>query len=835
MRKYLRSACAMALAALTIGSAAQTRLVTNPAAEDGANPKLAVPSAKAWSQSKAPAVATATADRDEAKAKGVTEFILVDEDFSKLTLGTPDDPFTTNSPSNEYMDMDNLICSYYVTPPGVYIDDSLTQQPGWSGDFAYQAGGTVLLYGQNGSYSFINTPLGDYSGDVTVSLKARAFKSSYVTSEIDIYPLIGGLLSPDYAVTDDPEGGYEFRLREEEGWVEMTYTFRNYSADAGGHIRFLASGAVEFDWIKVTVNPSDFLAEAKINDITDVTNDSFTINWDPVDRAFGYRIWLYKMVQLSDEDAEYSEDFEGANPLVGTDWTYELGSESGVVDGIGNNGSKGLRLYNGDVITAPDKNAKFHNILFYLQASSSNGALHVDLKKDGKWIEDYAYLDAYWFTTGEVIDFDYEMWGAFADKYEGFRIWVKGMPEGEYFVIDDLYATTYPASELQLQCLWEEFADEPDLMDYWYGDVTGANKVCKYTFTNLDPLGDYYYEVESQRIYLFSDKTLHHANVVAAPALLEATDIDSRGSYVANWEKVEKATSYRAINYGAIVAEKAGMMTVLEEDFSKIDSSVTTVTDFYNPQDMNNYWGDLSLDPYTTLPGWSGCGTSLCQSGLGVVTAFYTEAYLYTPDLYLANNDWIRLTLRAYGTPDGDLTVAYGDVSVNLTFDDRGMIDGYIDLNMCGKDKPLRFYASDYGAFVLDYVKVQQEVEAGAACLSYLSDVTVDADTFSVEMENLDDTGYDNFAFAVVALLEKNGETIESSIDTYMLVDLINEESHEMNTPGTNVAESLTFAAESAVEEVARYSIDGTQVGNGYRGIVIIRYSDGTSRKALVK
>ncbi len=709
-----------------------------------------------------------------------------------------------------------------------FIDASLTQQPGWSGDWVYQAGGCALIYGQTNSSSRINTPMGDYSGDITVTAKVRAFPSDYLTAELNIIPVVGGLENPSYAKTDDPSKMYAFRLRDEEGWVEIEYTYRNYQADADGFIMFSATGAIEFDWIKVVVNPIDFLAEPKINPITNVTNESMTLNWDPVDRAFSYHIWLWKVNYLADGDVEYTEDFEGANPLSGSEWTYDLSANSGIQEGEGSDNSRGLKLYNGDAITAPEYIAKFYNFTCWLKAQDdTNAKIYFDFKTGDTWKE-YGYLPLYYFTYGDALDMDYEMWGDFKLQYDGIRVRFEDLADDEYVIIDDLYAKTTRPGELELQCLWPEFADEPDLQDYWYADVTGQGKVCQYELTDLDPLGDYYYRIDSKRIYLYSESTMQHALVIASPELEEASDIDSRGSYTANWAPVAKAESYTVYNYGAIVAAEDGFLTLLEEDFSKITADCGS-SDPYSPVDLSNYWGDENLDAYTMLPGWSGAGNSISASCMGVVEAFFVESYLATPVLYLDNNTWTRITLKAYGQPDGNFTLKYGDLAISLTFDANGVIEGYLDLNITGKDNSLRFYANDYGAFMIDYLKVEQEVKAGAAAITYLSSVDTDAETGSYTFENLDETGFDQFAFTVVAHMTAEGKTISSAIESYMVVDLENGTSGAMSSIET--IESAEAVAPAT--EIARYSINGTQVDEHYRGMVIIRYSDGTARKLM--
>ncbi|MCC8175720.1 MAG: hypothetical protein LIO91_04740 [Bacteroidales bacterium] len=831
-----RMAALSALIMLATGSAAQLPArLTKVASND--DHLRQTPQIETIRSAKAPLTSATTVKRAAAKAQGVTEFILIDEDFSGFTQGTPDEPFCEDN-----YDYQRMLCSYTVTPPGLYIDNSLTQDPGWTGGNVFQAGGTALLWGAENDWAHLNTPLGDYSGDITVKLRARAIPSNYVTSEIQIAPMIGGFLNIDYAKTDDPDGYYSFRLRDYEGWVEMTYTFRNTSADANGFIGINASGAVEIDWIKVTCNPSEYIAAPKIQDITNVTANSFTANWDMVDNAFTYLVFLDRLDYLSDEDAVYEADFEGETPLDLPEWTISLGEESGVVVDEDNADNHVLCLHNGDAITAPEYIAKFRDIAFYLKASAGDGYLYIDLKKDGEWLQNLG-MDLYWFTYGETISLDYEMWGDFKNQYEGVRLRVGGMPQGAYLLIDNLKATTSPAGVMTPVCLdpeFQEYVDEcnewgiPVEEEYlaWWLSRGNGDECDHYTFTDLDPMADYYYKVVAQRIGLRSASQWQRAFVVATPELLPATDIDAQnGAYTANWTACPKATSFTVNNYIARTTDEDGMITVLEEDFKNIPSTASMTS----PDDHWNYWDVESFDSYTDLAGWSGLGNSFAKSGLGCVEAYYVDSWMMSPVLFLGNNTWTRLTLRAYGQPGGVLTVRFGTTAVDIEFDAAGLMDGTVDLNIGGCSGNLKFYASDYGAFVIDYIKVEQEVKAGASTFQYVSSQELDSEALSAIFTGLDTTASKEYAFNVTATRTQDGETTTSTSPLFMIVNLTSGESRLYDGSQYMSKASLLPALTTEAQEIGRYTIDGRAVTPSYHGLVIVRYSDGTARKLLQK
>ena len=110
------------------------------------------------------------------KASSKTETILINEDFSNMTAGTVDQPDTTQM----------LACEYSgYSPNGVYIDNSLTSGDGtWWGNMVYSAGGAVAIKTYNPQQmAYICTPLGDYSGDITVTCKIKALPALVKTDD----------------------------------------------------------------------------------------------------------------------------------------------------------------------------------------------------------------------------------------------------------------------------------------------------------------------------------------------------------------------------------------------------------------------------------------------------------------------------------------------------------------------------------------------------------------------------------------------------------------------------------------------------------------------------
>ena len=89
-------------------------------------------------------------------------------------------------------------------------------------------------------------------------------------------------------------------------------------------------------------------------------------------------------------------------------------------------------------------------------------------------------------------------------------------------------------------------------------------------------------------------------------------------------------------------------------------------------------------------------------------------------------------------------------------------------------------------------------------------------------LENLDyDTEYCYVAFATTA----NNETFQGEEQTF-----------KTGTASQDVIDGIEGTEdEEGVTEIARYDLNGRKIANPQKGINIIRYSDGTSKKLLIK
>lgn len=769
-----------------------------------------------------------------ANASYKQEDILIQEDFSRMTSGTEDHPDTLNCIASE------------TSGPGIYVNPGLTSQPGWAGDDVYQAGGAAFLRTYNiMKPAKLMTPLGDYSGEVTVTCRAKALPAvtqivdamgeltwgTLTGSSLNITANIGGYTNSVEAETDDG-GGSSTRLYEGQGWTRITYTFKNYSAENDGFICFGTEGAVVIDDIEITTSPTIMGKPGGVR-ITDYQPTQFTIEWQPVRKAFSYYLDLYKRVYTSDSDVTCTQDFENFEPSG--DWAS---TSSTIVDGEGKDDSKALMLGNGDTLVTPYNGSKYKNMLFWMKVvypegttyEEMTGNVYLDAQTDDGW-RDYSWF----YGSGFAEEYDYfdvdmnvETSGRFGGNYYAIRFRPVDFPEGTKIYIDAFEIPTGRPSVL-------EFVGGTDVsVDHGFGDpytVYDYTEETTYTFRNLDPEAEYYYGVRSHYTTTFSDINLIHAFAVAAPKVLPATNVDSRGAMTANWERAPKATRYAVNLYGVYEAEgREDGYVILEENFDKIDASVTGNTDITNPESLGNL-SETPLDDYTVLPGWTGRDNIVVQGMLGCNMVFDALNTVTLPQLYVGNGSEVGITLKAYGTPGDMLMLNVGGQEYALSFtqvegEDYGCFEGTLDVPVTDKSVTPYFYA--YQPFLIDEIKVVQDLNAGDKVYTWLQMEETDAETFSMDFSGL--TDYATYAYNVVAYQDLDGETAASRPSDHVVVDLATGEQEIAS--GIEMEDATTGAGP---EVVARYSLDGRRLTALQRGVNILKMSDGSTRKVIVK
>ena len=764
------------------------------------------------------------------KAQGVMEAVLVNEDFSAMTSGTVEKPDTTKM----------LACEYEgYSDNGIYIDNSLTKDGTWFGSMVYSAGGALALKTYNPQIlAYACTPIGDYSGDLTITLRVKANPAlvndgnggyqKLTGSSIGIEVCTGGYEGLAAAKTDDESGRYEARIYEKDGWQEVTYTVKNYSANNDGYVCFYTEGSIVIDDVKIKAG-SSFLANPVVEGITDFKKDNFTIAWQPTRKAFNYYVDLYTRKYLSDKDTTFVADFNDGTLPAG----FETTSQTFVDKGTDN--SKAIKLSNDDSFTVPTNGNDYKTAHFSLKVVDPTvdptdpyakyyvqGSILIDLKNADGWKNIGEYNASGFWNDADIVKLEEEYSKFATGGFTQLRLRVEDLNEGAYFVLDDVDVTAKPAFEYQIVG-GDYYTDLKE--DYCY---TADTSNTSYTFTNLDPNTEYWYGVRAHYVSQFSTRSFTHALGVAAPETKEATDIDSRGSFTANWEAAPKATSYTANCYGVKYADEADEdYPILEEDFGTVDASVTTATNLADATPVNNEEMS-SLDAYTKMPGWTGDYNTLVQGMIGAEGDYdYTYGHIYTPELCLDNADKCNLTLKLYGDANDQIGIKMNGTIYYLILPANGLADGTVTLPVTEARQKIGFFSYTSAPFVIDYIKIGQPLAKGAKTMTWLASGDTDANTLSYTFTGLDAYDFPYYGFDVTSHYQYDDNTSTSSLtpSNAMFVDLANGTSSGIN--------ELQNSSETKV--VARYTADGQLVSAPVKGLNILKMSNGKIVKVIVK
>lgn len=728
---------------------------------------------------------------------------ILTEDFDKFTKGSADEPDT------------EALCDvhgYFGGPVKWDIDPQYTNKAGWCGSWVFQAGGNAYLndpFGYLGA--LINSPLGDYSGNLTITLRVKACGKNSTMLNVNV--LKDGYDYPSFASTDDGNTGTRVMLYPNSGWKVITFKVHNLSAENDGFLQLLCYGQCLIDYVHIN-REGDFIAAPAMLPATDFTDTSFTANWQKVDMAFDYRLWLYKYAAIGAEDRKWSADFESNIP-EGFKTNGKLKAEAGA------DKSQALILEQGDTLVTPSNLSTYKSMKYWMQAAgatkddfeNTDAKIHIDLLTVNGWKSFGNFYANSWMNEGN-IDLDESSDGQFNNQYFGVRIYPVDFPKDSYVAIDNVDIQAGKDSELQP-------VGDDEAAGYYYDNTTKTS----YTFDELGSDADYYYAVQSHYSNLTSTPYYYLAYGVAAPQVKPATEIDSRGSYTANWEPSIKATGYRVNNYGLTTAKEDGEQSVIDEDFSGITADVTASTDPKNPEQAGSSKYE-SLDGYTKLPGWTVKNMAVTQGWMGAVNDDYGSGSVKTPVLYLDNADEFKLTIKAVGTAGSDLSIKTAKQTYLIPFDENGEIDGTYTIPERGAAVTLLIYSD--ATFMIDNIKVSQDVKAGDHIYSLLNSTTLDGkDKTSTTFSSLYDYEFDNYAYAVTAIREQGANYAESNLSDYVTINL------EKGTSQTTGINQLGGAVSGKI--MGRYNVNGMQLSAPQRGINLIKMSDGTVKKVFVK
>ncbi len=674
---------------------------------------------------------------DDAKHK----VVVIDEDFSGFTDGTEDKPSTATILD----DMGNFVNKSALKP----YSEALSYKQ-WGGAGIFSAGGCLAI--ANGM--FLNTPAGDMSGEVTLTFRARLSKAGGSTT-LNALKLM--FISRSSIL--DYEVKY-YNLTDE--WQTFTYTSTLGEFEHSGFqfYSMYASNIILVDDIRLEQTRTSIPAP-KVHEAENMTDTSFKAVWNKSIEADHYLLSVFTKNE-SNELMTVSEGFDNikaddkgnidaASPNYPEGWEFawkddDLSNHIAKGEGAGKDNKQAVRLIDtGDAITTPYCPEGIKSLKFWVKAEANDGQpkfssimFTVNFGKGVYTVDNYINIpdmftpehrNGYYFDLTETLS-------AF-DKIYSVKIeYIREEDDKTTILFDDFsYTTNKPTTYNYV--LKDQKVEQQDNEDGTVGfEVNG-----------LDPDTDYTYSVKSVNsdfTSVASDEQEVYA--VSIPTALPATNITAN-SYTANWTSHKKVDFYRVDQLQQTVIDKDTKdYVMLDEDFSKVTSSLTEADLLKGSYDEGERTsGYMPLDDITKIAGWKASSTVRVNGWLGGNEAKQGSGTIagaiVTPTIDLSHNEGAcNISLRVWGS-EGDWLIIQGSNPASLATIEfpkgGGIVEKTITMPLCTSKEQLTFYSNNYKVFLIDYIKITQDVKAGDKVTTITGSVlTEDADTKSMVMTN---------------------------------------------------------------------------------------------------
>lgn len=731
-----------------------------------------------------------------AYAQSATE---LEEDFSLFTAGSESEP--SGAISNET-----------GTIPSSYF-----HQSGWSGYGVHQAGGACALISPDNYGAQLYTPLGAYIGEYEVKVRAKTLASNYR----DNAQLTIGLWE-DAATQYNQTPYHEPFTTTKSEWREFTFYFNNTSYNSSNLlIAFSTLDKVLIDDVKIS-RPTTLTAPTPAG-ISGFKADGFTAHWNAVNGATHYLFSLFHDVKEGEsEEQTFLENFTSmkTSGKLPEGWGYK--SQSGKepeffeksADGI-----KGALLFkNGDVITMPDNGGYYNTLEINIVECKmpknaeeiGDAQIIVELFDGHAWKKfTTIYVDASDYGQDKIFhDFD---WTRFVtqDKYKctSVRFRLAGFPDDCALGLTDMAWSTKNTTTTHY-----------DIKDK---RVEGTS----FTVDGLDPSIDYSFVVKACNAESTSPSSeAYEAIGVAAPVAESANDV-RKDSYTANWQLSPKAETYYVENNDLYTAPAdAASYVVINEDFSKISGSGVTIDKPYAFQ--NGKYEKVGLDMVYNN-GWE-CYWGGYADGCFVCTGmtdYNISGELVTPQLTL-NNDGgsYQVKVKARSMLKDETLIVYSKNTretkqCQLNPDDWSTFT--LNFTAGQLSDRIAFTCQNHYPFIIDEIKITQNLKAGDRVYTFLDnseEIEEEETSYTLTQLAQPKTNH-TYAYRVYGQRMYNNKKVVSAPSDYVTVDF---------STGINKTE----AAENATE-VARYTVDGVKVGANARGVVLVKYADGSVKKQV--
>ena len=674
---------------------------------------------------------------DDAKHK----VVVIDEDFSGFTDGTEDNPSTATILD----DMGNFVNKSALKP----YSEALSYKQ-WGGAGIFSAGGCLAI--ANGM--FLNTPAGDMSGEVTLTFRARLSKAGGSTT-LNALKLM--FLSRS-SILD-----YEVKFYDlTDEWQTFTYTSTLGQFEHSGFqfYSMYASNIILVDDIRLEQTRTSIPAP-KVHEAENMTDTSFKAVWNKSIEADHYLLSVFTKNE-SNELMTVSEGFDNikaddkgnidaTSPNYPEGWEFawkdnDLSNHIAKGEGAGTDNKQAVRLIDtGDAITTPYCPEGIKSLKFWVKAEANDGQpkfssimFTVNFGKGVYTVDNYINIpdmftpehrNGYYFDLTETLS-------AF-DKIYSVKIeYIREEDDKTTILFDDFsYTTNKPTTYNYV--LKDQKVEQQDNEDGTVGfEVNG-----------LDPDTDYTYSVKSVNSdFTSAASDEQEVYAVSIPTALPATNITAN-SYTANWTSHKKVDFYRVDQLQQTVIDKDTKdYVMLDEDFSKVTSSFTEadlLDGFYEEGERTS--GYMPLDDITKIAGWKASSTVRVNGWLGGNEAKQGSGTIagaiVTPTIDLSHNEGAcNISLRVWGS-EGDWLIIQGSNPASLATIEfpkgGGIVEKTITMPLCTSKEQLTFYSNNYKVFLIDYIKITQDVKAGDKVTTITGSVlTEDADTKSMVMTN---------------------------------------------------------------------------------------------------
>ena len=674
---------------------------------------------------------------DDAKHK----VVVINEDFSGFTDGTEDSPSTATILD----DMGNFVNKSALKP----YSEALSYKQ-WGGAGIFSAGGCLAI--TNGM--FLNTPAGDMSGEVTLTFRARLSKAGGSTT-LNALKLM--FISRSSIL--DYEVKY-YNLTDE--WQTFTYTSTLGDFEHSGFqfYSMYASNIILVDDIRLEQTRTSIPAP-KVHEAENMTDTSFKAVWNKSIEADHYLLSVFTKNE-SNELMTVSEGFDNikaddkgnidaASPNYPEGWEFawkddDLSNHIAKGEGPGTGNKQAVRLIDtGDAITTPYCPEGIKSLKFWVKAEANDGQpkfssimFTVNFGKGVYTVDNYINIpdmftpehrNGYYFDLTETLS-------AF-DKIYSVKIeYIREEDDKTTILFDDFsYTTNKPTTYNYV--LKDQKVEQQDNEDGTVGfEVNG-----------LDPDTDYTYSVKSVNSdFTSAASDEQEVYAVSIPTALPATNITAN-SYTANWTSHKKVDFYRVDQLQQTVIDKDTKdYVMLDEDFSKVTYSFTEadlLEGFYEADERTS--GYMPLDDITKIAGWKASSTVRVNGWLGGNEAKQGSGTIagaiVTPTIDLSHNEGAcNISLRVWGS-EGDWLIIQGSNPASLATIEfpkgGGIVEKTITMPLCTSKEQLTFYSNNYKVFLIDYIKITQDVKAGDKVTTITGSVlTEDADTKSMVMTN---------------------------------------------------------------------------------------------------